>query len=308
MPTVLVVDDVAAQRQLAAGLLARAGRHEVLFAANGVEALKTLAQEHADVVLTDLLMPEMDGLELLRAVQRDYPHLPVILMTASGSEGIAVQALREGAASYVPKRVLARRLAETVASVLAASRAERYHMALGKRLIAQDLSFVLENDAELILALPTYLRPYLLAAGLTDHLASMRIHIALEEALLNALCHGNLELGPALREKNPQDLFQLAAARAKENPFQARRLHVRARLTSEQVEFFVRDEGPGFDPASLPDAADAASLDQPHGRGVMLMRTFMDEVHYNETGNAVAMIKRLNPRPDHHRGAPCESA
>src|SRR5262249_18877747 len=70
MATVLVVDDLAAHRQLAAGLLARAGRYEVLFAANGAEALKTLAHGHADVVLTDVLMPEMDGLELLRAVHR----------------------------------------------------------------------------------------------------------------------------------------------------------------------------------------------------------------------------------------------
>jgi len=295
MATVLIVDDLAAHRQLAAGLLARAGRYEVLFAANGAEALKTLAHGHADVVVTDVLMPEMDGLELLRAVHRDYPHLPVILMTAGGSERIAVRALQEGAASYVPKRVLARRLAETVASVLAASRAERYHAALGKRLIAQDLAFVLENDVELVLALPTYLKPYLLAAGLTDHLASLRIHIALEEALLNALCHGNLEIGPALREKNPEDLFQLATARAQESPYHERRLHVRVHLTPEQAEFSVRDEGPGFNPAALPDAGDVASLDQPHGRGVMLMKTFMDEVHYNQTGNAVTMSKRLKP-------------
>jgi CheY-like chemotaxis protein/anti-sigma regulatory factor (Ser/Thr protein kinase) len=297
MATVLVVDDLAAHRQLAAGLLTRAGGHEVLFAANGADALKALAQRHTDVVLTDVLMPEMDGLELLRAVHRDYPHLPVILMTASGSEAIAVKALQEGAASYVPKRALARRLAETVSSVLAAARAEWYHAELGKRLIAQDLIFVLENDVELVLALPTYLKPYLLAAGLTDHLPRLRTHIALEEALLNALCHGNLEIGAALQEKNPEDLFRLAAARAQESPYQERHIHVRVRLSPQQAEFSVRDEGPGFNLATLPDSADVASLDQPHGRGVMLMKTFMDEVHYNEAGNAVTMIKRLNPAP-----------
>jgi hypothetical protein len=117
--------------------------------------------------------------------------------------------------------------------------------------------------------------------------------MALEEALLNALCHGNLEIGAALQEKGADDLFQLAAGRAKESPYQERRIHVRARLTAEQAEFAIRDEGPGFNPATLPDAADVASLDRAHGRGVMLMRTFMDEVRYNETGNAVTMIKRL---------------
>jgi CheY-like chemotaxis protein/anti-sigma regulatory factor (Ser/Thr protein kinase) len=295
MAAVLVVDDLAAHRQLAAGLLSREPGYEVLFAANGTEALAKLAGGKTDVIITDVLMPEMDGLELLRAVRRDHPQLPVILMTASGSEHIAVQALQEGAASYVPKRVLARRLAETVASVLAASRAERAHSELGKRLISQDLIFILENDAELILALPTYLKPYLLAAGLTDHLARLRLHMALEEALLNALCHGNLEIGAALREKSTDDLFEVAAARAKERPYGDRRIHVRVRLTADQAEFNIRDEGPGFDPASLPHPADVASLDRAHGRGVMLMRTFMDEVRYNDTGNEVTMIKQMKP-------------
>jgi CheY-like chemotaxis protein/anti-sigma regulatory factor (Ser/Thr protein kinase) len=293
MATILVVDDLASHRQLAAGLLSREPGYEVLFAANGAEALAKLAGGKADVILTDVLMPEMDGLELLRAVRRDYPQLPVVLMTASGSEHIAVQALQEGAASYVPKRVLARRLAETVASVLAASRAERTHSELGKRLTSQVLTFELENDAELLLALATYLKPYLVAAGLTDHLVRLRIHMALEEALLNALCHGNLEIGAAMREKGADDLFQLAASRAKESPYHERRIYVRVSLSADQAEFTIRDEGPGFDPATLPDSADAGSLDQPHGRGVMLMRTFMDEVRYNETGNEVTMIKRL---------------
>ena len=298
MVTVLIVDDLAAHRQLAAGLLSRESGYEVLFASNGAEALAKLADANADVVLTDVLMPEMNGLELLRAIRRDYPHLPVILMTASGSEQVAVKALQEGAASYVPKRVLARRLGETVSGVLAAARAERTHAELEKHLTSQELAFALENDIELVLAVPTYLKPYLLAAGLADQLMRLRIHIALEEALLNALCHGNLELSAVLREKGADDLFQLATARAKESPYQERRIHVGVTLTPDQAEFTIRDEGRGFNPTTLPAAADVASLDQPHGRGVMLMRTFMNTVHYNESGNQVTMVKRLKaPAP-----------
>jgi anti-sigma regulatory factor (Ser/Thr protein kinase) len=65
--------------------------------------------------------------------------------------------------------------------------------------------------------------------------------------------------------------------------------------SGEQVEFTIRDEGPGFNPAALPDTTDVTSLDQPRGRGVMLMRTFMDEVRYNPSGNSVTMMKRLKP-------------
>ena len=56
----------------------------------------------------------MDGLQLVQAIRSKYPGMPVILMTAHGSEDIAIQALQKGAASYVPKKSLARDLAETL--------------------------------------------------------------------------------------------------------------------------------------------------------------------------------------------------
>src|SRR5262249_10471159 len=161
------------QRQLTGSLLARQPEWKTIFASHGREALSKLAAQHIDVVLTDILMPEMNGLELLRAARRDFPHIPVILMTASGSEDMAGQALQEGQAPNCPNRGMARRLNEPIRSVLDASTAERTHSDLCQRLISQDLSFVLENDPTLVLALPAYLRPYLNASGLTDHLTRL---------------------------------------------------------------------------------------------------------------------------------------
>ena len=54
--------------------------------------------------------------------------------------------------------------------------------------------------------------------------------------------------------------------------------------------FFVRDEGPGFDPNKLPDPTDPANLEKVSGRGLLLMKTFMDEVTFNATGNQVTMV------------------
>ena len=83
-------------------------------------ALRHLAitQQHPLAVLTDLDMPEMNGLDLVVALRREHPSIPVILMTAFGSEEIAIQALQSGAASYVPKRALARDLIATLQDVL----------------------------------------------------------------------------------------------------------------------------------------------------------------------------------------------
>jgi RNA polymerase sigma factor (sigma-70 family) len=122
---VLVVDDSAMDQSLAGALIQKMTGWQATYASNGVEALKILATQQPDMVLMDLMMPEMDGLELLQQVRRQYPLLPVILVTPHGSEAIANQALPQGAASYVLKKNLVRDLPETLEQVLAASRARQ---------------------------------------------------------------------------------------------------------------------------------------------------------------------------------------
>ncbi len=114
MAMVLIVDDSPIDRRLAKGLLEKRSDLAFLFAADGKEALDQIEKSQPDLVVTDLQMPEMNGLELVRAVRARFPLVPVILMTAQGSEDIAVQALCSGAASYVPKSRLARELLNTV--------------------------------------------------------------------------------------------------------------------------------------------------------------------------------------------------
>ena len=63
------------------------------------------------------------------------------------------------------------------------------------------------------------------------------------------------------------------------------------KITPTQAMYSVRDEGHGFDPGSLPDPTDPANLDRPCGRGMLLMRTFMDNVIYNDKGNEVTLFK-----------------
>ena len=102
MVRVLVVDDSAIDRRLAGSFLRRAGM-EPTHAHNGVQALESIERSVPDIVVTDLQMPEMDGLELVEAIRRIYPSLPVILMTAHGSEEIAVQALQQRRRELCPQ-------------------------------------------------------------------------------------------------------------------------------------------------------------------------------------------------------------
>lgn len=289
--TVLVVDDSAIDRRLASGLLEKEGVFQIVMAANGVDALQMLKQQPIDLVLTDLQMDEMDGLQLVEAVRADYPLTPVILMTALGSEEIAVTALEKGAASYVAKRRLQQDLLEIVQQVLDNSDENRLQSRLMHRLARNEFSFVLNNDLSLVHSLVKYLQHTLRCVRLADEVDRLRVGIAVEEALLNALYHGNLEVSSDLKETDPNLFEETAKQRSLEEPYRNRRIFVDALVSRESARFTIRDEGPGFDPSTLPDPCDPDNLEKPSGRGILLMRSFMDEITFNEQGNQVTLVK-----------------
>jgi anti-sigma regulatory factor (Ser/Thr protein kinase) len=226
-------------------------------------------------------------------------------MTAQGSEEIAVQALKIGASSYVPKRVLGQDLFETAERVLAAAREGQSHSRLMNRMVATRASFVLENNLSLIAPVVNYLQQELTRMRLCDSSDRLRVGIAIEEALVNAIYHGNLEVSSELREADHEAYHALAHQRLAEAPYRDRRIYVKTKCSRTELMVMVRDDGPGFDPAALPDPTDPANLEKPSGRGIMLMRTFMDEVRYNDAGNQVTLIKRRKPK---RRGGAAESA
>jgi DNA-binding NtrC family response regulator len=102
---ILVVDDEAPIRDMLQKSLTQRGGFSVEVARNGIEAIEKIEKDVFDLVLTDLLMPEMDGLELLKTVKGTRPEVMVILMTAYGSIETAVEAMRIGADDYITKPV-----------------------------------------------------------------------------------------------------------------------------------------------------------------------------------------------------------
>jgi serine/threonine-protein kinase RsbW len=98
------------------------------------------------------------------------------------------------------------------------------------------------------------------------------IKLALEEAIVNAIKHGN----------------QLDRSKS---------VRISYRLHADRFEVQITDEGAGFDPADVPDPTAVENLERPCGRGLMLMRYYMTEVHYNQCGNSVFLRKvfRANP-------------
>jgi CheY-like chemotaxis protein len=159
--TVLVVDDSAIDRRMAGALIEQNLGWRVAYAQDGAAALAAMERVLPRLVLTDLRMPGMDGLELVAAIRRQYPSVPVVLMTAFGNEDIAMQALRAGAASYVPKKSQDRDLVPTLEQVVAAAELENYQQQMLERLSHTESTFILDNDRQVIPALVRHVQEYL---------------------------------------------------------------------------------------------------------------------------------------------------
>ena len=295
MRTVLVVDDSQVDRRLVGGLLTRSGEYEVVYAEDGRDGLQRIELDMPDIVLTDLHMPELNGLELVEAIKAEFPLIPVVLMTAQGGEELAVEALRRGAAGYVTKRRVADDLISTLERVFEATSVDHGQTRLQARIVKSETIYELPNDTALVQAMVQRIREMLGAMRAFQENDRLRIGIALEESLLNGMYHGNLEVCSELRNEDHQAYENLARERAGLVPYMHRRLDVDVRLNGTEARFIVRDEGPGFDPESLPDATDPDFLERPSGRGVLLMRSFMDEVSFNTIGNEVTLVKRVSP-------------
>lgn len=296
MKTILVVDDSATDRVRITGLLKRnpdgnEPLYETEVAANGAEALSLLESTAVDLVLTDLNMPELDGLELVRKMKEDWSHIPVILMTGSGSEEIAVKAMQEGAASYVNKTSASSWLHENVERVLESRVEDLAYAALCRQIVSDEYHLSLNNDRVLMSATARFLRQAMQSVGVVSDSELPRVGVAMEEALLNACLHGNLELDSRLREGDGNEFDRLARERSAAEPWTKRRVTVDASISPQQLKVQITDEGTGFNPENLPDPTDPENLLKPHGRGVMMMKLFLDEVTWNEQGNSVTLIK-----------------
>ena len=293
MAKVLVVDDSEIDRCLAGAFLQELPGFTVLYAEDGKAALAIIRSEPLDLVLTDMQMPELNGLQLVEIIRRDFAGLPVILMTAHGSEEIAVAALRKGAASYVPKRDLARDLAETVENILSVSRTRRGQQEVLECLADVQYRYVLANDVTRVAPLIGHIQDQMTQLKIVDRSGLIRVGTALFEVLVNAIEHGNLELRSELRDIDDRKSYaRLGEHRRQLQPYRDRHVYVTASFSHAQAVCVVRDEGPGFDPSRLPDPTDPANLERASGRGLLLVRTFMDEVTFNPTGNQITMVKR----------------
>src|SRR3954471_9117351 len=146
-PTLLLVDDEASNVESLQRIFEREGMN-ILTAVDGREALDALRKQRIDVVLTDLMMPGMTGVDILKAVRSIAPETEVILMTAYGTVETAVEAMKEGAYDFITKPLKRAHMLRVVGkamerqTLVAENRALRSQLAAAQRrpLVGQSLA------------------------------------------------------------------------------------------------------------------------------------------------------------------------
>ena len=123
------------------------------------------------------------------------------------------------------------------------------------------------TDLEVVEEAVDVIARHCLASGLTPRAARFNLRVALSEALANAIVYGN-QMDPA------------------------KRVDVRVEMDDGGFAVYVSDEGAGFDPTRVPDPTLPERIDRPDGRGLFLIRQLVDDVSFNDRGNAICMILR----------------
>ena len=290
MSSLLLVEDSLTQATQIRLTLKKAG-FDVYVAENGRLAMEVLRTHEPDLVLTDLQMPEMDGLELVDAVRRDHPRLPVVLMTSHGSDDIAIQALRHGAASYLPKSRLDHSMIDTLEDILESVRAADKKDRVQRCLVARSLEFRLENDPTLIASIATHVEQELEKAEFGDDTVRMQISVALRNALDHAMFFGNLALDPNTRLEGELIFREAAENQRAMPPYSSRSVWLTVRIDDDGVRLIVRHEGEGTASIFLPETNNNADLEDPLQRSLILIQTFMDEISVDPSGTELTLIR-----------------
>lgn len=294
---VLIADDEKPIRSVLSKFLAKQNIQSDC-ASSGQEALQLLQEGEYDFLITDLMMPGMDGLELLQRVKTANRNIPVAIITGFGTLDLAIQALRFGAIDFIKKPFDFKSIARLLTKVFDRQKREAsYQDAIA---LMTEASFVLPNDTSILESAGRIAAKQFEGKPEYDG-----VYLALIEALTNAMEHGNLEIHQTdkIEAMTSGSYYETERERLADPEFSDRRIYLRIETSNAAVTYKIRDEGKGFNWRELPDPTSPENLFSVGGRGVMLLRCYMDEVSWNESGNEITMVKKLK-RPKNTASRP----
>jgi CheY-like chemotaxis protein len=292
-PAILIVDDEEIIRSLLLTLFERDGRYDADSAVDGSDALAALGRRVYSLIITDLQMPNLGGLGLLKKLRETHPHVPVIVFTGYGDMQDAIEALRLGAVNFLRKPFELREiLPSVVRAIEVVARSERRRLVYDY-IDSINLNLTIPPRLDETDPVIQHLIDPLVPLHIIPEAEIKNVFLALDEVLSNAIFYGALRIDPTLREKpDGHALFEQIMVERENHPdYASRRIRLSAEYSPDKAVFKVRDPGEGFDYKNLPDPTDPENLLREHGRGLLLVRCFVDDLQFNETGNEVTLIK-----------------
>jgi len=289
---VLIVEDDSASRFFLESLL-ESNNYDFRSAANGIEGLNIFEEYQPDIILSDIQMPIMDGLELLEAIRDKKSDTIVIMVTAFGTENYAIQALHLGANNYLKKPVSGQELLRLLKKYQAILTSKYSPDELPGRLVNRN--FVLEFNTEFN-KIPKIVDKVIVESIVdVDDNEKVNIELGLVELITNAIEHGNLNIDYFEKQKALDDgkLGDLYNERMSSPVFKHRIITIKFFADNEKYQWTIIDEGDGFDWKILPDPTDEAHILELNGRGVFISRFLFDEVEYIGKGNTVIATKYI---------------
>ena len=290
---ILLVDDEPEILDVIAEFLELKG-HAVETASNGKSGLDmVLGHNDFDLVFSDIGMPEMDGLALLEKIRSNEIDTPVILISGQGDVSNTIRALQLGALDFIVKPVYLKSVEEALDKIETVMAAERENKAAVELISEQKVVMSFASDLNKIRNVISYFNRYTQdLCGVFD-LEANKLAICLQECLTNAIIHGNFKVESRLKEEDWSAFDQLIRERQADAELGGKKVFITLHQTPQALTFEVRDEGEGFDPAILPDPTHPESWLKLSGRGILFIRSYIDEVTWNDVGNSITMLKRL---------------
>ncbi|MEW5723420.1 MAG: response regulator, partial [Thermodesulfobacteriota bacterium] len=268
---VLIVEDSRHFREYLRTVAEHMG-HETRQAADGLEGLSLFKDFAPDLVLTDIQMPNMNGLELLGEIRKENTDAIVVMMTAFDSSDFAMQALRLHAQNYLRKPFSYdeyRGLLQKYEMVVQSRTLDRAVMGM---IVRRELTMKIDNRIELLPKIVDRLMQE--TADAVRREEWLGVHLGLTELLMNAIEHGNLEITfeekRAAMAASPDGWEKLYQRRLADPVLAGRWTTVDFKLDAQGCEWYIQDEGTGFDWKSLPNPLEDENPYEPLGRGIFI--------------------------------------
>jgi FixJ family two-component response regulator/anti-sigma regulatory factor (Ser/Thr protein kinase) len=276
---------------------------DIVLASNGQEALDCLSGgSDRSVVVTDLRMPVMGGLEMIQKAKELDPDLGFIVVSGHGDTEDVIAALRLGARNFIRKPYSFAELEEAILlegrryRLLLEERARREVEQATEQFLTEveGMTFLLPSSTDWVNPLTFRLAAVMEAVGVCNQQNRSNVALGVMEIITNAIEHGNLSLdGPTKRDimaKGEVAYSQELARRSSMDPYRNRKVRVSVTINQEMAQITVEDEGDGFNFHDLPDPTDPENLFLSSGRGILLARSFIDEVHFLGKGNTCVLV------------------